>query len=297
MDILDSQVHLGPGPASEMVAAMDALGIRSVLVDEWWGGDVARPGFRLPNGAIRTSAPVTEHAAWTYPDRFSYLVRVYPDDPDCRAVIRFARDAPHARALRIAPGLSRDELDRFSSGAYDPIFSEAEAAGLPVFVTILGHAPLLERYARKFPSCNIIICHCGMPPHGDQWSAIAQAEARPDSTQYWQSLSSQSLQQAFDGVLRMSRFANLAIKWAHAPAYFGAAGYPNRETRPYLRQAIDAFGAERIMWASDFSTNQTGESWAELLFSIRENSDLSDDERSWILGRSARRYLAWDPAG
>jgi hypothetical protein len=43
MDILDSQVHLGPGGAAKMLAAMDALGIHSV--DEWWKGALDVPGY------------------------------------------------------------------------------------------------------------------------------------------------------------------------------------------------------------------------------------------------------------
>ncbi|RYG55717.1 MAG: amidohydrolase [Alphaproteobacteria bacterium] len=292
MDVFDSQVHLGPGGAAEMLAAMNALGIASVLVDEWWGGDVAVPGCRLPNGAIRTSAPTAELAAMTHPGRFYNLVRVYPDDPECRSVIRLTRDSPNARALRIAPGLSRLELQRLAAGEYDAIFAEAADCGIPVFVTILGHARLLERIARAYPSCQIILCHCGMPPHAMQWHGVAQWEGRTDSVDYWKSLSRQPLQTAFDSVLALGQFANVMLKWAHAPAYFAGEGYPNLATRPFLRQAVDAFGAERVMWASDFTTNQTGETWAELLFALRENTELTRDEVAWVLGASARKILS-----
>lgn len=55
---------------------------------------------------------------------------------------------------------------------------------------------------------------------------------------------------------------------------------------------MNVFGAERIMWASDFTTNQTGETWAELLFALRENTELTEDERAWVLGGSARKLLS-----
>jgi hypothetical protein len=47
--------------------------------------------------------------------------------------------------------------------------------------------------------------------------------------------------------------------------------------------ALDAFGAERMMWASDVTSNQTGETWAELLFAVVENPELSGPEREWLL--------------
>lgn len=295
MDIVDSQVHLGPGGASEMVAAMDALGIRSVLVDEWWGGPLGVPGYRVGSNAIRVSAPTAELAAWTFPGRFGYLLRVYPDDPEVQAVIRMARDATHARALRLAV-MARPDLTAFSEGSHDPIFAEASDCGLPVFVTIPGHTALLERYARKFPDCRIIICHCGMPPSASQWQAIADWEALPDSEAYWRELAESPAGLALDKVLDAARWPNIALKWAHAPAYFGAGGYPNLALRPFLRKALDAFGAERVMWASDFTTNQTGENWAQLLFANLENPDLRPEEREWLLGKTARTWLDWSPS-
>lgn len=293
MDILDSQVHLGPGGAAEMVAAMDALGIRSVLIDESWKGALGKPGYRVGDGAIRTTSPTAELAAWTWPGRFAYLVRVSPDDPEHRAVIRFARDATHARALRVAPGISRAELAGFAEGTYDGIFAEASDCGLPVFVTILGNTAMLERYALRYPACRIIICHCGMPPNAGQWQMIAQWEGLPDSEAYWRGLSEQPKEQAFDAVLQAARWPNVALKWAHAPAHFDAGGYPNPATRPFLRKALNAFGPERVMWASDVTSNQTGETWAQLLFAILENPELSDQEREAILGKTARQWLDW----
>jgi L-fuconolactonase len=56
---------------------------------------------------------------------------------------------------------------------------------------------------------------------------------------------------------------------------------------------VRAFGKERMMWASDISMNSTGNSWAELLFSIRENSALTLEERQWMLAGTARKVLRW----
>lgn len=59
--------------------------------------------------------------------------------------------------------------------------------------------------------------------------------------------------------------------------------------------AMDALGigAERIMWASDFSVNQRGESWADLLYGVLGDPDLTQSEREWVLGRSLRTWLDW----
>jgi predicted TIM-barrel fold metal-dependent hydrolase len=295
MDILDSQVHLGPGGAAEMVAAMNALGIASVLIDEWWMGTPGHPYYAVGEGGqgVRTTSPTAELAAWTYPGRFSYLVRVDPRDPELKAVIRMVRDADHARALRLSPGMSRKEMADFAGGVYDPILALAAEYGLPVFLQISGHTDQIDRIVRKYPDSRLIICHCGMPPGATLAPIIAKMEGLPDSQDYWHKVSAEPLDQAFAKVLRAADHQQVALKWAHAPGMFNAAGYPNLGTRPFLRKALDAFGAERVMWASDISANQTGESWAELIFAVSGNPELSLEEREWVMGRTARTWLDW----
>ncbi len=293
MDIVDSQVHLGPGGAAEMVAAMDALGIAATLIDEYWLGTPGEPFYRLANGATRTTSPTAELAAWTWPGRFSYLVRADPRDPELAAVVRFARDAAHVRALRIAPGMSRAEIAGLAGGVYDQLFALAAENGLPVFVQISGHADKLERIVRKYPGSRIVICHCGMPPGATLAPIIAQMEGLPDSQDHWRKVAEEPLDQAFAKVLRAADHPQIALKWAHAPGMFGAGGYPNLAARPFLRAAVDAFGADRVMWASDVSANQTGESWAQLLFAVADNPELTFAEREAILGGTARAWLDW----
>ena len=97
----------------------------------------------------------------------------------------------------------------------------------------------------------------------------------------------------FDEVLKLAKYPNVALKWSHAPGMFGVREYPFTALNPHLRRAIDSFGAERILWASDMGGNQTGESWAELLFCVRDNPTLTDQEKSWLLGQSVRTLLEW----
>src|SRR5580692_3396908 len=126
MDIVDGQAHLGPGGIAEIKAAMDALGIKSVLIDEFWlGSSIEMPTYAIPVGTgfvRRTVTPTAELAALAHPDRFSYVVRPDRRDPEMRSLIRLARDAPHARALRITPGLAKAELSALAAGDYDDMF-------------------------------------------------------------------------------------------------------------------------------------------------------------------------------
>lgn len=94
-------------------------------------------------------------------------------------------------------------------------------------------------------------------------------------------------------MLGLADLPNVTLKWAHAPAMFDEPAFPGEGLWPILRRAIDRFGAGRIVWASDTTGNQTGESWAELLFGMIANTDLSTAERAALLGGTARKLLAW----
>jgi predicted TIM-barrel fold metal-dependent hydrolase len=284
MDIVDAQVHVGPGRIAETLAAMDALGIRSILIDEYWmGSPNGDPGHALPDGAFRPVQPTAELAALTHPQRFSYLVRLDRNDREVASVIRLARDAPHARALRIVPAMARSETEAFAAGEYDGICSAAAESGLPLFMFVSGQARFVARYAEKFPDLKIIIDHCGILSNSMR-KAIGGGLPPLDR---------EAQLAAFDEVVALAAHPNVALKWGHAPAIFETPGYPGEGLWPVMRRAVDRFGAERVMWASDVSANQTGETWAELLFGVLGNPDLSAHERECILGRTIRKWLDW----
>lgn len=283
MDIVDAQIHMGLEGAEPTLASMNALGISAVLIDEYWGrnapGDMGNtlPGYLLANGAWRTASPVAEQASLLHPDRFSYLVRVDRQDPDLEGIVRLVASTPHRRALRILPVRTAAEAEAFRAGAYDALFALAQDLDIPVFVFIPGAVELLAPYAERYPRLALIIDHCGIPFGGLDASA-----ARPPTGEDY-----------FDEVLRLAAYGNVALKWSHAQSRFVAGDYPYTALRPLLRRAVDAFGPQRVMWASDH-TVIPGHSWADILLFVRENPDLTDEEKGWILGRSLRRILRWE---
>lgn len=284
MDIVDAQIHIGPGRIDETLAAMDALGVRAVMIDEYWMANPAAgdPGYAVAHSAFRPVQPTAELAAMTHPQRFSYLVRLDRKDREVAAVIRLAGDAPHARALRITPGMQAVEARAFAAGDYETIFALAADAGLPLFIFAPGQAQVVGRHAEKHPSLRIVVDHCGL------FSNSMRRVLAGDPP-----ISREAQLAAFDEVLALAALPNIALKWAHAPAMFEQPGYPGEGLWPILRKALDRFGAERMMWASDVSANQTGETWAELLFGVIGCPDLTTAEREALLGGTARAWLDW----
>jgi predicted TIM-barrel fold metal-dependent hydrolase len=289
MDIVDAQVHVGHGMIAATLEAMDALGITSVLIDEFWGTyggthpSHIQPGHRLPNGAWRAVWPTAEEASLVHPARFAYLARIDRLDPQLESVMRSVGSSPNARAFRLQPVWTGEEAAAFAAGAYDPLLEIAQDIGLPVCLFIPGHAELLAPYLRKYSRLTLVVDHCGMGFPGIPPGRRSAEEARVVAPAY------------FDEVLKLAEFPNCALKWSHAQSRFGTASYPYEPLRPVLRRALEAFGADRLMWASD-KTVMFGHSWGDLLYCLRDNPDLSQAEKEAILGRTARRILRWPAA-
>jgi predicted TIM-barrel fold metal-dependent hydrolase len=303
MDIVDTQVHLGPGHIDQTLAAMDALGIRAALLDEVWLSHALMPSYELEGGVRRAALPTAEIAALTHPDRFAYVARVGRRDPEMAALLRLLAGRSGMRGLRVAAGVTEGELAALAAGDYDPLFAAALDAGVrTVFVQISGNAPALAACLRGFPELRFVVDHTGMPAT----PAFRRSLLKIGITGIWPPMGDTSddagRSAELERILRLAdAHPNLALKWAHAPAMFSARdGYPFLSLRPWLRRVLDAFGAERVMWGSDISANTTGETWAELLFWLVDNPDLSEAERRELLGGAARRWLDWParpPAG
>ena len=287
MDIVDTQIHLFMTLDDEdAVKVMDGIGIRSALIDEAWDfGDKdatgtpdedgeLMPAIRLPNGVYRPVAPGGITASLRRPDRFGYFLRNNPEDPDLDFVMRDVAASPGGRGYRY-DCRTPHEVAAMAEGRRHDMFSIAERLAVPMFVCAMGRSTDFEQYIKACPSLPIIFDHCGVPQSAED----------------------------FDAMLKLARYPNLHLKWCHAPLMFGARNFPFPETRAPLARALEAFGRERLMWASDFTAIDYGAkvrnepglsySWAEALFHMRCNPELSGGDQEWVLGRTARKVLDW----
>jgi L-fuconolactonase len=290
MRIIDAQIHdAGPfwdwlGESDDiqhrimgevMIGYLDALGVDSVVLF---------PGGHDP------------HADWLcrqLPERFTYVPHVSPDDDDVEAVVVDAKDNPGIAGLRALIGWPLDgaEVRRLDAGEWDMVFATCERHQVPVFLFITGWLESAARVAERFPKLPLIIDHLGLrqPPMDV-----------PDNPPF------ERLHLLSD----LARFPNVNVKLCGLPAMSKEA-FPYRDVNPALRAIVDAFGAERLMWASDttrfrgrigigrFQNPTTLEdyqgkhTYAESLLFIRENEVLSPAEKAAILGGTAARVLNW----
>ncbi|MCA9081383.1 MAG: amidohydrolase family protein [Planctomycetaceae bacterium] len=91
-----------------------------------------------------------------------------------------------------------------------------------------------------------------------------------------------------DQLCRLARHPAMYVKIS---AYYalGKKQPPYHDLVPMIRRLLDAFGPERLMWASDAPYQLDGEhTYAASLALIRDHlSDLSDGDRNWLLRKTA----------
>ncbi len=269
MDIVDAQLHLSLTPGADgIIAAMGALGIAGVVFDELWGRndkDQGTPCVEFPDGAYRPLSPCAQTAALRYPDQCSFLQRITRRDPQLPALIPILASSPGCRSLRVVIG-SRQEREAFGAGAYDGLLGLAQAQGLPISVLSKDVGALLQGAAPRFPDLQFVIDHCGWSKTEQEWSDM----------------------------LELSRHANTCLKWSHASRAFGQSDQPGEGIQRAFLRAIDAFGVERMLWASDTSHEESGATWGQLLSFVRDNPALSEGDKEWVLGKTARRIFRWN---
>lgn len=284
LEIIDTQAHIGSGQIEQTLSAMDALGIRGLVIDEYWLENYFDfdPHETLEGGVIRPICPTAEEASAKYPDRFAWVLRINRLDPEYQKQINKVRDSKGGKAIRLIPGMDPREIRAFAAGEYDALLGAVSDSGLPLFLHLPDQPELIAERARKFPELRIIVDHCGL-------FSNAMRAMNPKT----KLLSDEEQLVLYDRILRLAELPNVGLKWAHYATMFHSPAWPGTGLQPILRKTIDAFGVERIMWASDFSVNQSGDTWGALLYSVLGNTDLSEEERAAILGGTAQKYLNW----
>ena len=227
------------------------------------------------------------------PDRFALVPMVGnpayggidPASPSIGKLIAEQRRTPGVVAIRIVRGRHADWLEQAM-----PAIRACACEGLPIFLTATGDLTAAARIAQAHPEMTIIIDHLGLPQApGEQ----------PESPPF----------RSLPKVLALAAHPNIAVKLSSAVS-LSAQRYPFVDLWPHLRQMVEAFGPQRLMWGSDISRfiGRVGfeiripgaegdyvpnHSYAEALFYLRETDELSRDEKAWILGGAAQRLLGW----
>ena len=97
---------------------------------------------------------------------------------------------------------------------------------------------------------------------------------------------------ALDQLCRLARFPNVHVKTSAFYA-LGKKSPPYVDLIPMIRRLADAFGVERLMWASDCPFQVQGEHTYEASIAlIRDRIDfLSESDKQWMLKGTADKVF------
>jgi predicted TIM-barrel fold metal-dependent hydrolase len=105
-----------------------------------------------------------------------------------------------------------------------------------------------------------------------------------------------------DGVIRKTDLANLCRLARHENSHVKVSAFyalgkkkaPYLDLAPMIRRVLDAFGPQRLMWASDSPFQvMGGHTYRDSIELIRSRLDfLTRDDRQWLLRKTAERVFS-----
>ena len=141
--------------------------------------------------------------------------------------------------------------------------------------------PVIERH----PDLTVIIDHLGVsqhpvsPPREDPWDRL-------------------------DGLLSLAGFQKVHVKVCGLPL-LSREDWPFADTLVWLRRVIDAFGPDRMMWASDYTRlrmadtredlRNRGRLYSETRDMLLYTDRLDESEKRAMLGETCMRVIGWRP--
>jgi predicted TIM-barrel fold metal-dependent hydrolase len=204
-----------------------------------------------------------------HPEAFVGTAVIDPlaEAPD-RQMMDLARKG--VRAFRIHPRLSRQPPAKWlEPKGYEAMFAAAAREKLALSCLIDPDGlPEVDRLCRKFPGAPVIIDH------------LARIGA--------------------DGTIRDAAVSALCALAAHQRVHVKVGAFyalgkkepPYADLAPLIQKVVKSFGPRRCMWESDCPFQVVQHKYTDSLDLVRKRLDfLGDDERDWLLRRTAESLL------
>ncbi len=198
------------------------------------------------------------------------------EDPAQR--VQLERFAAHPKFCGVRPMIQdipdvdwmlRDDV-QWAYAALTDLDLTFDALGFP------QHIANVLTLARRYPDLRMVYDHCMKPQIRDQ-------QAGRDAFADWA-----------DGMTRLARETAGCVKFS-ALVTEVADGWDAEDVRPFAHHVLDAFGADRVMWGSDWPVCRLRaeyDAWHGLAQDL--TAHLSDVERAQIFGGTAARFYGLD---
>lgn len=203
----------------------------------------------------------TAQALQAYPDKFMGVCRVNPEDPAASDHLSYWIEEHGFHGVRLSPAVDSSG-DWFAGPNMYSIFRRAEELGVPMLIlTRPKRLTDLVRLLDKYPNLDVVVDH--------------MADCSPENASDIKLL------------LDMARYPNVYVKISHTWS-ISSESYPWRNTYDLVKMVYRAFGAKRIMWATDWPVCLSNATYNQTLTVVRDEMKFfSSDDLEWVLGRTA----------
>ncbi len=282
-DIIDGQIHqpTPPTPVDESWDDAAKLTINVEIARE------AMDAVGVDAALVVAAMPYIDACVARYPERFIGVETFAATGAELGAAVERARgDARLAAGRLLVTDFRTLELSAgFAGGGMEAGFEVAEKVGLPLFLSTHGRSAAMRPVIERHPDLSIVIDHVG----------LAQHPVSPPRDDVWEHI---------DDLIALAEYPNVHVKLCGLPLLSSEA-YPFADVWPNLHRVIAAFGADRLLWASDYTrlrmakaggpSRNRGCLYSETRDMLLHSNELDRDAKAAIFGGTVKRLLDWSP--
>ena len=253
--------------AEMLLREMDAAGVdRAILIDM--------------GGTEITQHRYVTHCVRRWPDRFTATGLVDVQDPDAPEKLKALVEATEIEGIRVGGDLGDQESGRAEALTAFGIFQAAGELGLNINVYGAGtDIRCVEMLAMTFPEIVVSLDHLGLCP---QTPMLVDDGGRP-----W--FDEPMPPDRYRSTLELAQYPNVYVKVSGEYAFSGLP-YPYEDTQPLVSQVYQAYGADRMMWATDFPWIVPEPGYGRLAKMIDHHlPGIVAEEKEMIMGGTAMR--------
>ncbi len=198
-----------------------------------------------------------------YPQYFQGVARVDPLDPGNADHLSRLTEDQHFRGVRLSPGADANG-DWIRGPLMPPLWARCSKLGVPMTVLApISRMPDVGKLIDQYPDLTVVIDH--------------MADCPVDHPEELQKL------------IQLKRHPKLFVKISHTWS-LSKQPYPWLDSQELVKRLYDAFGPQRLMWATDWPIVDGVANYTQAVTVVRDDMKfLSAEDKSWIMSKTIER--------